>query len=197
MGAPASCTVAPPQLARPRGLAEGGSKRAAEEPKAGGGRGAGHWATLGCSGGARRCAPPPSAPPPPPSAPAGLRNCSIVLNNTDALQPSNTAHQVKGHVTQAECCAACVKDPECTAYVYATGSKDGYGQGSCWPLASTGGLKKDVGDRLLGLVGPQQNKPGGTGKTQQIGPQFSDVKIDTYGFFHGFKFTKAAECVDW
>ena len=25
----------------------------------------------------------------------------------------------------------------------------------------------------------------------QVGPQFSDVKYDTYGFFHGWKFTKA------
>ena len=42
--------------------------------------------------------------------------------------------------------------------------------------------------RVVGLVGDQsgKDKPDvGPGFPQQQGPQFSDVKVDTYGFFHG------------
>ena len=122
-----------------------------------------------------------SQPPAPPTP--GLRNCSIVHTASDAASPNN-AGTVKGAVTQAQCCAACEEDNTCTAYVWET---DKGSSGGCWPLKSTGGLKSGVANRLVGLVGPQS----GPGQQQQQGPQFSDVKYDLYGFFHGWKFTKA------
>ena len=136
------------------------------------------WSTSG------KPAPVPPTPTPRPSD----RNCSVVMTGTDALHPKNEGTALKA--TQADCCAHCVKDPACSAYVWATDG--GQGGDNCWPLKSTGGTKK-AANRVLGLVGPQPPATSGFGPNspQQVGPQFSDVAIDTYGFFHGLKFTKA------
>ena len=130
--------------------------------------------------------------PPPPPAPSAPRNCSVTLAETDAASPSNCAKQPGTAKNQGDCCAKCMADKTCTAYVFATEDGPGGSKGGCWTLKSTGGKKPNTKGRVLGLVGAQSGKPAvGPGFPQQVGPQFSDVKRDLYGFFHGWKYTKA------
>jgi hypothetical protein len=130
--------------------------------------------------------------PPPPPTPGhdAPRNCSVSHAGTDANQPTNCAKQPGTAKDEADCCAKCVADKTCTAWVFGSGEPNKNG---CWTLRSTGGTTKSSG-RTLGLVGDQSgtDKPSvGPGFPQQQGPQFSDVKLDTYGFFHGWNFMDA------
>ena len=120
--------------------------------------------------------------PPPPPAPSAPRNCSVTLAETDAASPSNCAKQPGTAKDQGDCCAKCMADKTCTAYVFATEDGAGGSKGGCWTLKSTGGKKPNTKGRVLGLVGAQSGKPAvGPGFPQQVGPQFSDVKQDLYG----------------
>ena len=135
-------------------------------------------------------------PPPPPPGHDAPRNCSIQMPGMDAVHATNCAKQPGTAKDEGDCCAKCVADKTCTAWVFATGDAGGFKKGGCWTLRSTGGTKKvgAAGGRTLGLVGDQSgtDKPDvGPGFPQQQGPQFSDVKLDTYGFFHGWKYMDA------
>jgi hypothetical protein len=120
----------------------------------------------------------------PPPAPPGLRNCSVApLDNTDAASPVNCDGAPSGGISAAtvgDCCTHCMSFADCTAYVYDPAGKE------CWPLTVTGGqIPPKSGQRMLGLVGPQHSAA--------TGPQFSDVQLDLYGFFHGLNFTDAIQ----
>ena len=57
------------------------------------------------------------APPPPPGPPAPSRNCSASHVGLDAVHPTNCRHQPGSAASEADCCAKCVKDATCSAWV--------------------------------------------------------------------------------
>ena len=59
-----------------------------------------------------------TAPAPPPAPGPSNRNCSTVMKDTDAKDPSGDGKGLTA--TQAQCCDHCVRDPKCSAYVWAT-----------------------------------------------------------------------------
>ena len=124
-----------------------------------------------------------TGPSPGPAPPSPLRNCSAqVQTGTDCSSCSNCDGVPEGGYDAADesaCCAKCVSISSCVAWVYDPAGKH------CWPLAQSAGTKK-AADRSYGTVGPQHVKPG-----QPVGPQFSMVSEDVYGFFHGLDFKSA------
>ena len=75
---------------------------------------------------------------------------------------------------QGDCCAACLSDVTCAAWVYEPDAVNP----NCWPLSDAGGSKATP-DRVLGTVGN-----GG-------GAQFNVNAQDLYGFFHGLDYVGA------
>ena len=124
-----------------------------------------------------------TGPSPSPAPPSPNRNCSgAVQSNTDCSSCSNTDGTPEGGYDEADeaaCCAKCVSISSCVAWVFDPAGKH------CWPLAQSAGTKK-ASDRSYGTVGNPHTPP-----SQPVGPQFSMVASDLYGFFHGLNFKSA------
>ena len=119
------------------------------------------------------------APAPKPSP----RNCSAApKTNMDANAATNVPGEPQNGYQAASveaCCGLCVKNMACSDYVFQPSTKN------CLLVANADGYKKTL-DRVVGTVGAQA-------PTRPAGPQFSDVDLDLYGFFHGLRFTDALE----
>jgi alpha-glucosidase (family GH31 glycosyl hydrolase) len=129
--------------------------------------------------------------------------CSSILNETDAVDPKRSTDYPNGVLVNSinDCCDACKSDPSCSYYVYETASVSANVNGTyCFPLSSTGGLKTNISNRVLGgLTGG--NLPSGSSLSITFGSTtWTPSSIDTLnlnGTYHALDcYSTPMQCND-
>jgi hypothetical protein len=129
--------------------------------------------------------------------------CSSILNETDAVDPTRSTNYPNGVLVNSinDCCDACKSDPSCSYYVYETASVSANVNGTyCFPLSSTGGLKTNITNRVLGgLTGG--NLPSGSSLSITFGSTtWTPSSIDTLnlnGTYHALDcYSTPMQCND-